>query len=177
MSDRDKQPPGSLVIDDPIHARGYVILHKYILHASNLGAHAKILYCFLLSYAFQAEQCFPGYERLGADLDWSENVIRKYMRELEQVGLVRVERRGFKQTNLYHIARVDSVRLSTSESAAHQTQNLRLSPSDSEAEEESGSKNQGIVPMAQNAEPARPDPTAGMSDLERRLYWSRRARP
>lgn len=147
--DRASLGVGSLVIDDPIYARGFVVLHKYILHARNVTAQAKILYCFLLSYAFQDEQCFPGYERLQGDTGWSENVVRKYMRELEEVGLVAVEQRGHMKTNLYHIARLESVRLSTSESEVHGPHILRVAASDSEVYQEPGKKKQPVVPRSQ----------------------------
>jgi hypothetical protein len=150
MSDDDRASlgVGSLVIDDPIYARGFVVLHKYILHARNVTAQAKILYCFLLSYAFQDEQCFPGYERLTGDTGWSENVVRKYMKELEEIGLVTVEQRGFMKTNLYHIARLESVRLSTSESEVHDPHILRVSPSDSEVYQEPGvKKKKGVTDL------------------------------
>lgn len=49
---------------------------------------AKLLYAVLLGYAWQEQRCFPGYQRLCADLEASENAIRKWMRELEDAQLI-----------------------------------------------------------------------------------------
>jgi hypothetical protein len=78
-----------------------VQLSKLVLHASNLTRDAKLLYTILLGYAWQDQHCFPGYKRLCADLEASENVVRQWMRELEVVHLVSQRRRGQGRTNLY----------------------------------------------------------------------------
>lgn len=169
MKDRAPLGPESLTIEDQRHAAGYVVLYKYILHASNLSAQAKILYCFLLSYAYEKDHCFPGYQRLGGDLGWSENVVRKYMQELQRIRLVRVEHRGLGQSNRYRIARLESVRIRPAESEVGRPQDVRFNTSESEVQEEDGSKNQVL-----DMEPV--DPTAGMTDLERRRYYAEQAR-
>lgn len=109
MSDRhqpknDYAPePGTLVMEDQSLRYGFVQLPKQVLWAKNLSRDAKILYAVLLGYAWQEGRCFPGYARLCLDLGASENMVRKYMRELEAVGLLRQKRRGQGLTNLYSL--------------------------------------------------------------------------
>jgi len=72
-----------------------------VLHARNLSRDAKLLYGFLLSYAWQQGRCFPGYAQLCAAMGASPSIVRKYMQELEVVGLLVQKRRGLGKTNLY----------------------------------------------------------------------------
>ncbi len=93
--------PGTLLLEDQTLRYGFVQLPKQVLYARNLSRDAKLLYAILLGYAWQEGQCFPGYRRLCEDLGASENMVRKYMRELEAVDLLRQRRRGLGKTNIY----------------------------------------------------------------------------
>jgi Helix-turn-helix domain len=101
QSDVIRVEPNTLIIEDQSLRHGFVQLPKQILYARNLSHVAKLLYAVLLGYAFQEAQCFPGYRRLCEDLQASENMIRKHMRELQAVGLLSQKRRGQGKTNLY----------------------------------------------------------------------------
>ena len=80
---------------------GFVLLPRTLLHAPGLSRDAKLLYAVLLSYAWQAGSCFPGYERLQADLQCSVNSVTKWMQELQGARLVTRRRRGQGKTTLY----------------------------------------------------------------------------
>lgn len=91
----------TLVLEDQSLQYGFIHLPKQILFARNLSRDAKLLYAVLLGYAWQKGRCFPGYRRLCADMQASENMVRKYMRELESVKLLSQKRRGLGKTNIY----------------------------------------------------------------------------
>ena len=93
--------PDTLLLEDQTLRYGFVQLPKQILYARNLSRDAKLLYAVLLGYAWQEGRCFPGYHRLCEDMGASENMVRKYMRELEAVNLLRQKRRGLGKTNIY----------------------------------------------------------------------------
>jgi Helix-turn-helix domain len=95
--------PDTLVLEDQSLQYGFIQLPKQILYARNLSRDAKFLYAVLLGYAWQKDRCFPGYRRLCADMQASENMVRKYMRELEAVKLLSQKRRGLGRTNLYKL--------------------------------------------------------------------------
>ncbi len=100
--DHDSAPePGTLLIEDETLRGGFTQIPNRVLHASNLSRDAKLLYGFLLSYAWQQGRCFPGYAQLCAAMGASPSIVRKYMRELETVGLLVQKRRGLGKTNLY----------------------------------------------------------------------------
>ncbi len=101
----------SILVEDEALQGGFVMLPKVILHARNLSRDAKILYAILVDYAWQERRCFPGYARLCADMGASEPIVRKYMRELEEVGLLTQKRRGLGKTNLYVLLRIASAQL------------------------------------------------------------------
>jgi hypothetical protein len=97
-----EQPePHPLSVEGPALQRGFVQLPKLVLYAHNLSRDAKLLYTVLLGYAWQEQRCFPGYQRLCADLEASENAVRTWMRELEDAHLIFQRRRGQGRTNLY----------------------------------------------------------------------------
>ena len=62
-----------------------------------------LLYAVLLDYARQDGHCYPGTERLRADLGCGHNQLARAVRELEAGGLVARRRRGFGKTTVYHL--------------------------------------------------------------------------
>jgi len=95
--------PGTLIIEDQSMRYGFVQLPKQVLWAANLSRDAKLLYAVLLGYAWQEASCFPGYDRLSLDMGATRKIVRKYMQELEGVGLIAQKRRGLGLTNLYRL--------------------------------------------------------------------------
>lgn len=120
--------PNTLVLEDQSLRYGFVQLPKQILWAKNLSRDAKMLYAVLLGYAWQEGHCYPGYPRLCDDMGASENMVRKYMRELEAVGLLRQKRRGQGRTNLYTLPDIRTAKIEVQE--PHQSR-----PSNTEVQE------------------------------------------
>ncbi len=107
--------PGTLLLEDQTLRYGFVQLPKQILYARNLSRDAKLLYAVLLGYAWQEGRCFPGYRRLCEDMGASENMVRKYMRELEAVDLLRQKRRGLGKTNIYTLRDLRTAKIEVQE--------------------------------------------------------------
>jgi hypothetical protein len=102
-ADRHEPGPdaGTLAVANAALRGGFVLLPRTLLHAQGLSRDAKLLYAVLLSYAWQAGSCFPGYERLQTDLQCSVNSLTKWMQELEGAGLVTRRKRGQGKTTRY----------------------------------------------------------------------------
>ncbi|HEY7420190.1 MAG TPA: helix-turn-helix domain-containing protein, partial [Ktedonobacteraceae bacterium] len=98
---REAPVSDTMLVEDAALPRGFVQLPKAVLYARHLSRDAKLLYAVLLGYAWQEQRCFPGYQRLCADLNASENAVRSWMRELEAAHLISQRRRGQGRTNLY----------------------------------------------------------------------------
>ncbi len=110
--DHDSAPePGTLLIEDETLRAGFTQIPNRVLHARNLSRDAKLLYAFLLRYAWQQGRCFPGYAQLCADMGASPSIVRKYMQELEAVGLLVQKRRGLGKTNLYTLCSLSTATL------------------------------------------------------------------
>jgi hypothetical protein len=84
-------------------APGFVCLPRAVLRAPGLSVLARLLYGVLLDYARQDGHCYPGTERLQADLGCGHNQLARALRELEAGGLVARRRRGFGRTTLYRL--------------------------------------------------------------------------
>lgn len=91
----------TLLIEDSVLTLGFIQLPRLVLQAKTISRDAKLLYAILLSYAWQKDRCFPGYDRLCQDMQASENTVRKCMRELETERLLDQKRRGLGMTNIY----------------------------------------------------------------------------
>src|SRR4051794_2319215 len=84
----------TLRIENQALAKGFTLIPNYILRAKGLSRDAKMLYSILLSYAWQTDSCFPGYDRLMEDMQCQSQALSKYIRELKQAGFIHVQRRG-----------------------------------------------------------------------------------
>src|SRR5262245_13154424 len=62
-------------------AAGFVRLPRAVLRAQGLSDRAKLLYALLLDYARQDGYCFPGTDRLRADLGCGHNQLGRAARE------------------------------------------------------------------------------------------------
>jgi DNA-binding GntR family transcriptional regulator len=103
--------PNTLVFEDTDRKHGFVVLDKLVLYAKNISKDAKILYAYLLGYAYEKDHCFPGYAVLCADLQASENTVRKAMRELEAAGLLSQKRQGLGKPNVYTLLSLNKAKI------------------------------------------------------------------
>src|ERR1041384_2908260 len=92
-----------LATTDPIARGGFTQVPNFILKDPSLSVGAKVAYAMFLSYAWQNDHCFPGQEKLAADMGMSRSSVTAFIGELETVGLVSIQRRGQGKTNIYTV--------------------------------------------------------------------------
>src|SRR6266404_6243844 len=90
-----------LATDNPILRGGFTQVPNFILRDSKLSIGAKVTYAMFLSYAWHNDFCFPGQERLAADMGMSISRVNEFIKTLQVAGLVEINRRGQGKTNLY----------------------------------------------------------------------------
>src|SRR4051794_4033519 len=73
----------------------------WVLEHRGISAGAKLCYVRLLGFAGKDARCYPSLETLGASLGVSDRQARDYVKELERNGLITVDRRGLRKTNVY----------------------------------------------------------------------------
>lgn len=86
--------------------QGFTQVPNAVLQLGQQGAlsHGALLtYIFLLRYAWQKDTCFPSQDTLATDLGVSVRSASGYLRELQQQGLIAVQRRGLGKTNVYRL--------------------------------------------------------------------------
>jgi len=96
-------PQDRIEIVDPALRLGFAQVPRAVLRAKGLSDKTKIVYALLLDYAWQEGSCFPGQDRLAADLHTTERTIRRALAELRAFKLVDWKQRGLNQTNVYYI--------------------------------------------------------------------------
>lgn len=79
---------------------GFTQVDNSVIRSTKLTMQAKCLYAQLLAYAWGGS-VFPGRDRLAKENNVHPNTIDKHMKELKDIGLVEVKRRGLGKTNLY----------------------------------------------------------------------------
>jgi hypothetical protein len=107
MAKGTDQPPARLEIVDRERRFPFIQVERAIMRAKGLSDRAKILYCLLLDYAWQANQCFPGQQRLAADLGASVDTVQRALAELKQWRLIDWKQRGLNRPNVYYILPLD----------------------------------------------------------------------
>jgi hypothetical protein len=90
-----------LATTDPIARGGFTQVPNFILKDPNLSLGAKVVYAMFLSYAWHNDSCFPGQERLAADIGMSRSRVTEFISELNRAGLITIQRRGQGKTNIY----------------------------------------------------------------------------
>ena len=88
---------------DAFTLSGFTQVPNAILRSAMLTPAAKMTYAMLLSYAWDNDFCFPGQERLAADIGVSDRSVRSYLKELETKGLLSIKQQGQGRTNLYYL--------------------------------------------------------------------------
>lgn len=81
---------------------GFTQVDNSVIRSTKLTMQAKCLYAQLLAYAWGGS-VFPGRDRLAKENNVHPNTIDKHMKELKDIGLIEVKRRGLGRTNLYTI--------------------------------------------------------------------------
>ena len=76
---------------------------NFILKDAELSLGAKVTYSMFLHYAWHNDSCFPGQERLAADMGMSQSRVSEFIKELATADLIEITRRGMGKTNLYKI--------------------------------------------------------------------------
>jgi len=104
-TDRFKQVEQNIKLNtaDPIARYGFTQLPNFILRNPDISIGAKTTYSLFLSYAWHNDLCFPGQEKLAKAIGMSIGSVNAFVKELETVGLIEIERRGQGKTNIYTI--------------------------------------------------------------------------
>ena len=90
-----------LATTDPVARGGFTQVPNFILRDPRLSIGAKVVYAMFLSYAWHNDSCFPGQERLAADIGMSRSRVTEFISELNRAELVTTQRRGQGKTNVY----------------------------------------------------------------------------
>lgn len=88
---------------DPVTRGGFTQIPNTVLISDKISVGAKLTYALLLKYAWSDGACFPGQQKLAADMGAGERSVRTYLKELEDVGFLEVTQRGLGRTNLYRL--------------------------------------------------------------------------
>lgn len=80
---------------------GFTQVPNALLRAKGVSQGAKLVYAMLLSYAWHNNSCFPGQDRLAADLSISRQSVNTHIKELERKDYISIKRRGLGKPNTY----------------------------------------------------------------------------
>ncbi len=101
----------TIIVEDETLRQGFTAIPNTILKRRDISPGAKLCYVMLLTYVWQGDSCFPGQERLAEDMGVTSRSVVTYMKELQDTGLVKVQRRGQGKTNIYTLPRSENISL------------------------------------------------------------------
>ncbi|MBR3299956.1 MAG: helix-turn-helix domain-containing protein [Clostridia bacterium] len=76
-----------------INSKGFGTIPKLVMTDRNISASAKAIYAYLCSFSGAGESCFPGKDRMSADLGISKDTLTKYIKQLVSAGYISVEQK------------------------------------------------------------------------------------
>lgn len=89
--------------NDPIAKGGFTQVPNFILENPDISIGAKVTYAMFLKYAWDKDCVFPGQETLASHIGISASRVSEYVKELKELGLIEITRRGLGKTNLYKL--------------------------------------------------------------------------
>lgn len=97
------EPPDENLTSAADPTRGFSLISNTLIRYSGISCGAKVLYLTILSYA-RADRpvCFPKQSTIAAQMNIDVRTVRTYMKEIVDLGIVQVTRRGLGKSNLYH---------------------------------------------------------------------------
>lgn len=88
---------------DAASTRGFTQVPNFLLDSKLVSPGAKLAYALLLRFAWQNDFCFPGQQRLADDMGVTTRSLITYLKELQKIGWVIIERRGQGKSNIYEL--------------------------------------------------------------------------
>ena len=82
---------------------GWTGVPNFILDSRQVSIGAKMVYAMLLKYAREQDECFPGQDRLAADLGTTRQSVNTYIAQLRKNKFISVKRKGQGKTNVYTV--------------------------------------------------------------------------
>lgn len=82
---------------------GFTQVPNWLRDLKGLSHSARLTWLYLLQYSFQKGYSFPGIATLADDLEVSRHSVMRYTQELQDYGLLHIQRRGQGLTNVYHL--------------------------------------------------------------------------
>lgn len=96
----------TIIVEDESWRHGFTQIPNVVLRNRVISVGAKLAYSVLLSYAWQDKSCFPGHDRMATDMGCSVRSVVNYLHELEEDGIIEIQRRGQGKTNIYTLPRL-----------------------------------------------------------------------
>jgi len=97
-----------VIIENEMLRAGFAALPYLVLRDVRLSMGARLAYAVLLSYAWQEGSCFPGQDRMAADLGVSPRNLRRFLSELRELGYISWRKVMPGGTNTYYLHDVKS---------------------------------------------------------------------
>lgn len=94
---------GEIRFRSGLDERGFTVMHNIVLLDTRISHPAYRTLNLLMYYARQDARCWPGQEEMAQRLATNVRSVQRYLAELDDLGLITVERRGNNLTNLYWI--------------------------------------------------------------------------
>ena len=88
---------------NPVEQVGFTQVSNLVIFDQDISGEAFRLYMVIKQFAWTRGFAWPGQKRLGEILGMSERTVRSLLRELENRGLIEIQRCGLTKPNIYWV--------------------------------------------------------------------------
>jgi hypothetical protein len=92
-----------IIIENEMLRSGFAALPYLVMRDKALSIGARLVYAFLLMYAWQEGSCFKGQRKMAGDIGVSERQLQRYLYELRDHEYIKIERTDKRYNNTYII--------------------------------------------------------------------------
>ncbi len=97
----DEDERSLIIVENPLLREVFAQIPNGILRNPDLTIGVKVTYDLPLSYAWQKNSCFPGHDAMARDMGAGKRSVIMYLQQIQDAGLIRIQRRGQGRTNIH----------------------------------------------------------------------------
>ena len=79
------------IIGFDVNGLGFGTIPKSVMQSQEISIKAKAVYAYFCSFTGAGDSCFPSRNKICTDLEISKDSLTKYIRELREAGLLKIE--------------------------------------------------------------------------------------
>ncbi len=129
------------IIGFDVNGLGFGTIPKSVMQSQEISIKAKAVYAYFCSFTGAGDSCFPSRNKICTDLEISKDSLTKYIRELREAGLLKIEQEKSDGRFLRNVYTLTDAKNTVSENTVSENSVSENSVSENSVSENSVSEN------------------------------------